>query len=118
MPAAWVASRHARTCWYTLSMRVPSRSNRNAMGSDPGSSGVLPFELGMHLNVRIQQFRDRTAGLRGLRGFVPRGLIRLGHPPFDVEENMGDRPPRLQLVERDRGLRFQRFRREPGIAQL
>jgi len=54
----------------------------------------------MHLNRRIQQFRDRTAGLRGLRGFVPRGLIRLGHSPFDIEENVGDRPARLKLVER------------------
>jgi len=34
MPMSASAARHAMTCWYTLSISVPSRSKRNDGGGD------------------------------------------------------------------------------------
>src|SRR3954463_13100282 len=53
MPASSNASCQDRTCWYTLSTRVPSRSNRKAavvapgMGSTPDSFPLFLGERGI-----------------------------------------------------------------------
>src|SRR3954468_12331411 len=76
MPASSNASCQDRTCWYTLSTRVPSRSNRKAavvapgMGSTPDSFPLflgergIGFQAGAGLALKVGDLAGGGAGGR------------------------------------------------------
>ena len=82
IPTPWSASRQAITCWYTLSISVPSRSNRNAgllraSNSTVGIFAQLPYARDHRRKHRRPSGRPGRRRRRS-RGGVPARVDRRG----------------------------------------
>ena len=83
IPTSCIAARQARTCWYTLSISVPSRSNRNA-GLLRASNSTAASSLNYRTRViTAESFAARLADLDDV-GVGPEGVHRLAWTDEDA----------------------------------
>src|SRR5258708_932075 len=80
-PSSWSASRHASTCWYTLSTSVPSRSNSSAgraerPGLDKSESPPARHRARQGQLVRVLEVAPHGQPVRGPRHPGPQRLER------------------------------------------
>ena len=79
-----------------------------------GARRLSSNQLRRHGDLRLQQFRNRAAGLGILGSFVEGRLVRARYARRHVQMNLRDRPSRLQLIQAQRGRRFLADQQRPA----